>query len=220
MSSPLFPPWSTPLARAAFVVLLLTPVVTPGLMMAWVRTRPSTGEGSAPAQPIPFDHRLHAGAFAIDCRYCHGTAETGASAGLPATEICVSCHQSVWLQGRAFEPVRRSLATGRPIAWRRVDALPAYVYFDHAAHTRHGVGCEECHGRVDRMGRVAQAAPLTMQWCLGCHETPRGHLRPLEQVTAMGWRPPSLDAQATALQRALASRYHVRSRTACVTCHR
>jgi len=25
------------------------------------------------------------------------------------------------------------------------------VYFNHSAHVRRGVGCVECHGRVDKM---------------------------------------------------------------------
>ncbi len=219
MPEPLIPRWATPAARAVLLVVLASVVVVPGAMMAWVRLPVSTGEGRAPVQPIPFDHRLHAGDFHIDCRYCHATAETQASAGVPATEICVSCHQSVWLQGRVFEPVPHSLATGRPIPWRRVHALPGYVYFDHAAHTRHGIGCETCHGRVDRMARVAQGAPLTMAWCLDCHQTPEKQLRPVAEVTTMGWRPPA-PAAAEALRRELARQYGVQSRTACVTCHR
>lgn len=170
MPEPLFPRWATPAIRWGLLVVLLGVVVTPALMMVWVRTGWSTGVGRAPEQPIAFDHRLHAGDFRIDCRYCHETVETGASAGLPATDICVSCHQPAWLRSAAFEPVRRSLASGRPIAWRRVNALPGYVYFDHAAHTRHGVACGSCHGRVERMGRIEQAAPLTMTWCLECHQ--------------------------------------------------
>ncbi len=220
MAEPLFPRWSTPVARGALALALAAVVLVPAAMMAWVRLPVSTGEGRAPEQPVAFDHRLHAGNFRIDCRYCHATAETGASAGLPATEICVSCHQSVWLEGAAFAPVRRSLATGQPIAWRRVNALPGYSYFDHAAHTRHGLGCESCHGRVDRMARVAQAAPLTMGWCLDCHQRPTARLRPIEDVTTMGWQPPGAPAAALALRRELAARYHVRSLTACVTCHR
>ncbi len=220
MSAPLFPGWATPAARWALIVLLVGAVATPGLMMAWVRTPVSTGEGRAPVQPVAFDHRFHAGALRIDCRYCHSTVETGASAGVPATEICVSCHQSVWLEGPYFAPVRRSLATGRPIAWRRVNLLPGYVYFDHAAHTRHGVGCETCHGRVDRMARVRQAAPLTMGWCLDCHQAPQAHLRPIQEVTTMGWQPPASPAAADSLHRMLARRYQVQSLTACVTCHR
>jgi len=220
VATPTFPRWATPVARISLAVLLFVPVAVPGLMMAWVRTGWSTGEGRAPVQPVDFDHRLHAGDFRIDCRYCHATAETGASAGVPPSEICVPCHDSAWLNGPKFAQVRRSLATDRPIPWRRVNLLPDFVYFDHAAHTRHGIGCVSCHGRVDRMARVAQAAPLTMGWCLDCHQHPQRHLRPRREVTNMRWQPPASAAEAAALRRELARRYHVESPTSCVTCHR
>ena len=31
--------------------------------------------GYQPIQPVPFDHSLHAGNLAIDCRYCHTAVE-------------------------------------------------------------------------------------------------------------------------------------------------
>ena len=35
-----------------------------------------------------------------------------------------------------------------------------------------GVGCVECHGRLDRMPLTWQVQPLTMAWCLECHRDP------------------------------------------------
>ncbi len=67
--------------------------------------------------------------------------------------------------------------------------LPGFVYFDHSAHVTHGVGCVECHGRVDTMGAVYPVAPLTMQWCLDCHRDPDEHLRPESEITNMEWLP-------------------------------
>ncbi len=68
MAEPLFPRWSTPLARGALALALAAAALVPAAMMAWVRLPVSTGEGRAPAQPVAFDHRLHAGDFRIDCR--------------------------------------------------------------------------------------------------------------------------------------------------------
>jgi Cytochrome c7 and related cytochrome c len=189
----------------------------PLALMAWVRTPAITGQRSAPAQPIPFDHRIHVTGLQIDCRYCHSTAERSAPAGVPATTVCVPCHSQVWRDGPVFAPVRHSLATGRPIPWQRVNSLPDFVFFNHAIHVRKGVGCETCHGRVDRMARVEQAAPLTMSWCLDCHRGPERYLRPVEQVTTMGWQPPGGQA---ALGRELVRRYHVSRLTNCSACHR
>lgn len=56
---------------------------------------PGRGAGYAPAQPIPFSHRLHAGELRIDCRYCHAGVETSRSAGLPPADRCMNCHAFV-----------------------------------------------------------------------------------------------------------------------------
>ena len=66
--------------------------------------------------------------------------------------------------------------------------LPDYAYFNHSAHVNVGVGCESCHGRVDRMEVVYQAEPLSMGWCLDCHREPEKHVRPVEEVTTMGYQ--------------------------------
>jgi hypothetical protein len=70
-----------------------------------------------------------------------------------------------------------------------VHQLPGFVYFDHSAHVSHGVGCVECHGRVDMMARVYAVAPLTMKWCLDCHRDPDRRLRPESEITNMAWSP-------------------------------
>ena len=111
-------------------------------------------------------------------------------------------------------PVRQSVSSGRPLRWNRVDALPGFVYFNHAIHVNKGVGCESCHGRVDRMAQVYQAAPLTMSWCVNCHRNPAPHLRPLSAITTMGY------VSQRELGPQLAQKYHVRSLTTCTTCHR
>ena len=213
----LFPRSSNRTIRNALAVVAAAAVGIPILLMAWVRTPPVTGQHSSPAQPIPFDHRIHVTGLRIDCRYCHSTVERAATAGIPATSVCVPCHSQVWRDGPAFAPVRQSLATGKPIQWQRVNALPDYVFFNHAIHVRKGVGCETCHGRVDRMARVEQATPLTMSWCLDCHRGPERYLRPVDQVTTMGWKPARTQA---VVGPELALRYQVTRLTHCSACHR
>jgi hypothetical protein len=215
--SALFPRWANTAVRVALIGGGLAFVGLPVALMAWVRTPNATNRGAPVAQPIAFDHRLHVHDFRIDCRYCHAAVERSATAGIPPTTACVACHNRVWMEGPLLAPVRRSLATGRPIRWRRVTRLPDFVYFDHSAHVAKGVGCESCHGRVDQMARVVQTAPLTMTWCLDCHRTPERQLRPVEEVTTMGWRPPVPQAELGAT---LKRRYHVRELTTCTACHR
>ena len=58
---------------------------------------------------------------------------------------------------------------------------PDFVYFNHSIHVKKGVGCETCHGRVDRMPLMLQKSSLQMEWCLNCHRDPAQYLRPRDQ---------------------------------------
>jgi hypothetical protein len=97
--------------------------------------------------------------------------------------------------------------------------LPDYVYFRHDVHIAKGVGCVECHGRVDRMPLTYRAVPLTMEFCLDCHRDPGPRLRPQSQVTSMSWKPEQ-DREALAQQ--LIAHYGIRTGrlTHCSVCHR
>lgn len=213
----LFPRSADAWLHGAILLGVVALLGIPLLLMGWVRTSYATGEGTRVEQPVPFSHQLHVTGFRIDCRYCHDLVERSATAGVPQTRTCVPCHTQPWLDSPLMGPVRRSLASGQPIAWRRVNTLPDFVFFNHAIHVHKGVGCETCHGRVDRMASVEQAAPLTMNWCLDCHRQPAQYLRPVEQMTTMGWTPARPQAQVgPELQR----RYHVQRLTNCTTCHR
>ncbi|HEY8311877.1 MAG TPA: cytochrome c3 family protein [Gemmatimonadaceae bacterium] len=213
----LFPPWATRAARIALAAAITALVVTPLFAMVWVRTPMARGEDLHITQPVPFDHRVHVTGLRIDCRYCHAGAERGEWAGLPPTEKCASCHTQTWMASSVFRPVRQSLATGRPIPWRRVNELPDFVYFNHSIHVKKGVGCETCHGRIDQMAQVRQVASLTMGWCLSCHVNPGPNLRPPEAITAMGWTPA---ASGNATMRTLVADYRIKRLTNCTTCHR
>lgn len=144
-----------------------------------------TGVGMVRGQPVPFSHQHHAQDVGIDCRYCHTSVERGPNAGLPPTHTCMTCHSQLWTGAEVLAPVRQSLATGRPIAWRRVALLPDYIAFDHSIHVSRGVGCVECHGRIDRMPLTWREKPFQMQFCLDCHRDPAPRLRPVALVTQM-----------------------------------
>jgi hypothetical protein len=147
-----------------------------------------TDSGYAPVQPVPYSHKLHAGDLGMDCRYCHNTVEVGAQAAVPPTQTCMNCHGVVLQDDPRLAPIRASAASDRPVPWVRVHMLPDYVYFDHSAHVGAGVGCRECHGRVDQMKIVQQVEPLSMSWCLDCHRDPKPKLRPRHEVTNMRWQ--------------------------------
>jgi cytochrome c7-like protein len=130
----------------------------------------SGAAGGGPAQPIDFFHRIHAGDRQIACAFCHRTAESAAFAGMPSVEQCMSCHRVVIPDSPEVWKLRSYWELGQPVPWKRVNALPAHVYFSHEAHTSAGkMGCASCHGRVETMDRLGQTAPLTMGWCLDCH---------------------------------------------------
>jgi hypothetical protein len=129
--------------------------------------------GEAVPQPLPFSHKHHAGEDGIDCRYCHHSVESGAFAGIPATEVCMTCHSQLFASAPLLGPLRASLATGSRIRWTRVHDLPDFVYFDHRAHISHGVACTACHGNVAEMPLTWRVHSLQMQWCLGCHRQVR-----------------------------------------------
>jgi len=172
-----------------------------------------------PAQPVPFSHRHHAGDLGIDCTYCHTSVAEGPHAGLPPTYTCMTCHSQIWTGAPMLAPVRTSLAENKPLDWNRVAVLPEYVFFRHDIHIAKGVGCVECHGRVDKMALTYRAKPLTMQFCLDCHRDPAPHLRPEDQITNMAWTPPG-DGKAEG--RALLKHYGIRlgEITHCYVCHR
>jgi hypothetical protein len=171
-------------------------------------------------QPVPFSHQHHVGGLGLDCRYCHTSVEVSSFAGVPPTQICMNCHRQVWSDSPMLEPVRASLRENRPILWTRVHDLPDFVYFDHGIHIHQGVGCETCHGRVDRMPLTWKAESMRMEWCLDCHRNPGNYLRPREEVFTMGWRPPVPQSE---LGRRLVSMYRVDPPSKllnCSICHR
>lgn len=212
-----FPPWSNTAIRVGIAVVFLGAASAIAAPMIYVRSTWNTTLGEALPQPVQFDHRHHVQDAAIDCRFCHNMAERSPTAGMPSAGKCMGCHSQVWNDSPQLEVVRDSYFSGLPIRWRRVHNVPDFVYFNHSIHVNKGVGCVTCHGRVDRMGAVYQAAPLTMQWCLTCHRQPEPNLRPLSEITSMEWSPGEAGA---AIGQAVAEELGVKRLTTCTTCHR
>lgn len=216
----IFRPRANSFARIAILLFALALVLPVTVGFVWVRSPYRTGLGRTPEQPVPFSHQHHVSGLGIDCRYCHTSVEHAAFAGLPATEICMTCHSQIWTNAVMLEPVRNSWRTGQPLRWTRVNDLPDFVYFNHAAHVGHGVGCTTCHGQVGDMPLMRQSAPLLMSWCLDCHRQPERYVRPRERVFDPVWTPPE---NQWALGRELVRHYRIRPAreiTDCYTCHR
>jgi hypothetical protein len=206
------------LARLSILGALVALAGGGWVLGATIRSPYGTREGVPIVQPVPFSHEHHVAGLGIDCRYCHTSVETSASAGYPPTRTCMGCHSYVWADSPMLEPVRASWRRREPIAWTRVYDLPDYVFFNHSIHVAKGVGCETCHGRIDRMPVVYKANELTMKWCLDCHRAPERHLRPREEVFTMGYEPSRPQSE---LGPELKAAYRIRPNlTECYTCHR
>lgn len=173
--------------------------------------------GYSPTQPVAYSHKLHAGNLGMDCLYCHSTVDKAAFAAVPATEVCMNCHDRVKPQSPEIIKVRESFATGQSIPWVKVHRLPDYVYFNHQAHVTNGVSCVSCHGRIDQMVEVKQVKELTMAWCLECHRNPAPNVRPAELVTRLDWKP---DRDAAEIGREIIAAKHIAPPTNCSGCHR
>lgn len=210
-----FPEWTEKFKKWVALLVLGAPVYLIALV-AYGVTPEALREGYMPEQPVPYSHALHVGEMGMDCRYCHNTVEKSPVAAIPPAATCMNCHWSVQSESPSLLPVRQAYAGEAPLAWVRVHDLPDYVYFNHSAHVTRGVGCESCHGRVDQMEEVFQVAPLTMDWCLECHRDPAPHIRPLDEVTVMGWNPDNRRADGEKRMK----QYDINPPTNCSTCHR
>ncbi len=211
-----FPSWSNSLLYLAMALVVALVLAVPLALWLWVRTPYNTGKGVEVVQPLFFDHRHHVGDDGIDCRYCHFIVERSPYAGVPPTDLCMNCHGQIWNSSALLAPLRDSFFGGRPLVWKRVNALPDYVYFNHSIHVARNVGCVTCHGRIDQMANVAKAAPFTMQWCLGCHRDPAPNLRPQARITDMTWQATHPRALGEQLQRL----HNISPPTYCTGCHR
>ncbi len=214
MSRFLFPEWSQPLKKYVIGPALLAGPIYIVLLAAFVKDPQTLRIGYMPDQPVPYSHALHVGQLGLDCRYCHSVVERSAKASIPPAATCMNCHQSVHPRSEKLLPVRQAFYENEPLRWIRVHDLPDYVYFNHSAHVTRGVGCESCHGRIDRMVTVWQSKSLTMSWCLDCHRNPEPNLRDPMKVTEMGYKtPPGEGARVKASLK-------INPPTDCSTCHR
>lgn len=210
-----FPAWSDSALRAA--LLAICGLVAAAILGPWfyVRTPMNQNRGFEVVQPVQFDHRHHVQDDGIACLYCHSGATRSASAGIPATEVCMGCHSQVWRQSALLAPVRASFYSGQPLSWNRVHDLPDFVYFNHAVHVNNGVECEHCHGDVARMPLAYKTRSLTMGFCLDCHRHPEVQLPDYQgpQVRAPLWqaRPGTASAESGVLENKLMT---------CTACHR
>lgn len=138
--------------------------------LAYLIFSPSKYIGYSPEQPVPFNHKLHAGDNKIDCRYCHTTVETSAHASVPPTGTCMNCHQVFAAQTNPhIKWLKKTYQDEKPVEWIKIHDQPDFVYFNHSRHISRGVDCSRCHGNVAEMEQVKQVESLNMGFCVNCH---------------------------------------------------
>jgi hypothetical protein len=220
--SQIFPRSANALVRSTLFGVLSLVVVGGWLVLTLMRSSWATKQNEFVEQPIQFSHAHHVGGEGIDCRYCHTSVEKSSFAGIPPTKTCMNCHSQLWTNAPILEPVRASFRTDTPLNWIRVNDLPDFVYFNHQIHIKQGVGCNVCHGPVDKMPLMYQAQSLLMEFCLDCHRAPEKYLRPRAEVFNMNYEVP---ADTTQLEQGLRLKKEygiasVEHMTSCSICHR
>ena len=145
--------------------------------------------GYRPQQPVPFDHKVHAGDLKIPCVYCHTSVEKSAHSTVPPTQTCMNCHVIVKRDSPKLALVRESYEKNMPIPWIRLHRLPDFAFFNHSRHINAGIDCASCHGEVEKQGVLVQKKPLTMGWCLDCHRDPEAYSIRTRAITGADVRP-------------------------------
>jgi hypothetical protein len=169
----LFSPNANTYATVSLIAGALVPFSLFYFGSSITRSPYNTGVSVPLDQPIPFSHKHHAFELGIDCRFCHTGVETGPVAGLPTTEVCMTCHSQVWTNSPLLKPIRDSWETGTPISWVKVNRVPDFVYFDHSIHIARGLNCNTCHGPLQDMQITSKGKAFHMQWCVDCHNSPQ-----------------------------------------------
>jgi len=178
---------------AAIFLTMIWLFSTAYFMFAWF-LQVGVDTGYKPVQPIEFSHKIHAGDNGIDCEYCHSSAKHSKTSGIPTMNVCMNCHKGInEFNGEVFGGHDKAFfdgeikkvqnhagwdkdkyaytSEGEGVEWTRVHNLPDFVYYNHSQHVSvAGLECQTCHGPVEKMHRVEQFSPLTMDWCISCHK--------------------------------------------------
>ena len=220
------------------LILVLIGVAVAFLITAWFgQPIPVLGFQQTFEQPIDFPHTIHAGmevrvdddgnpllnadgemlaGIGLDCLFCHRTVDDGASAGVPAVQLCAHCHGVVGAEdNEALVPLREvaGITDGGPVQvidWRRVHRLPDHVRFAHQPHidyltTNPSVIVDASGGEVDpAISNATFVMPSAV--CSTCH----GDVASMEQI---------FQVAALKMRQCVACHRANGAPTSCETCH-
>jgi len=153
--------------------------------------------------PIAFDHASHS-ARGVSCTTCHPAAKTSRSTSQKigwSSGSCDKCHGTNHASIGA--PLSSVLDSGTPdsstpdsessdssstscgvchegykpedgaMVKRAVLPKPR-LHFNHKAHAVRNIGCGQCHGAVQRVGKASELGLPRMRACMSCHGLPDG----------------------------------------------
>ncbi|MDQ7016735.1 MAG: cytochrome c3 family protein [Gammaproteobacteria bacterium] len=139
-------------------------------------------DGIEVSQPIDFPHNIHVRENKINCLYCHTYARRSKVAGIPPTSKCIGCHKIIATDKPRIQKLQEFWDKGVSPPWKKVHDLPDFVHFTHEVHLKKfifdpdlpiqkaGEVCGVCHGDLANMTTARKVKPLTMGWCVECHE--------------------------------------------------
>ena len=124
----------------------------------------------APAQPLPYSHKVHI-AQGAQCRMCHTNPDPGNQMTFPATGTCMSCHATIARERPAILKLAEFSKSGQPIPWVRVYQVTPGVTWSHRTHLQAGMQCVMCHGDVGQLDSMAETTAVpAMAACISCHQ--------------------------------------------------
>jgi hypothetical protein len=149
--------------------LLIPLLIAAAISLTILYHLPLDLDDPAPLQPIAFSHKIHAGQYGMDCRYCHRSVEESSVAGIPDVELCKSCHLYIAADRPEIIKLASYWEQQQPIPWIRLHKIPDHAYFPHMMHRHAGLACEVCHGEIAEMSITRRVVAIKMGWCLNCH---------------------------------------------------
>lgn len=143
--------------------------------------------GKDVAQPIEFPHDIHTAVNKINCLYCHTYARRSKVAGIPPTSKCMGCHSVIATDKPRIKQLIEYWDKKQSVPWKKVHDVPDFVHFTHEKHLKKFIFdneelvqnlsvdtvapvCATCHGDLRTMTVAKKVKPLTMGWCVSCHE--------------------------------------------------
>lgn len=165
--------WRFLVANRCVLMLIATGCLLIIAFLIFFYAPPATWLG--PKQPIAFSHRVHAGVKVIDCRFCHPYVDRSVFPGLPPVEKCLFCHTYIIADHPEIQKEHRYFNTSTGTPWIKVNYLPEHVFFNHERHIKKDIACQQCHGPVEALDRLA-ANRFRMRFCIDCHREKKANI--------------------------------------------